>query len=109
MRSLLPVLALTVGVLASILAIAAIPPDRGRVVAVFSPMVTATELLLAVKRADARLVAGGGMPGTVVVFGDRGGLPARLKREGALIVLDPLGATGCAAVAPPKSSPFHRS
>ena len=108
MRSLLPIFVMTVAVLAAILVLAATPPDRGRVVAVFSPMATATEVLHAVKRAEARLVAGGGMPGTIVVFSDHAGLPERLKREGALIVLDPLGAAGCAAVTPPKSSPFHR-
>jgi len=109
MRSLLPILALAAGVLASILALAATPPDHGRVIAVFSPTIAAAELVRAVKRSDARLVSGGGLAGTVVVFGDRPGLPERLKRAGALMVLDPLGATGCAAVAPPAASPFHRS
>jgi len=107
MKDFWPVLLMTFVVLIAIVILAATPPDRGRVIAVFSPHLEAGALIAAVTRAEARLVAGGGMPGTLVVFSDRPGLPERLKREGALLVLDPLGATGCALVKPPATSPFH--
>jgi hypothetical protein len=47
-------------------------------------------------RSGARIARSGGLPGVFILASDQPGLPARLHRAGAWIVVDPLIAGGCA-------------
>jgi len=107
MRAFLPACVLTASVLAGLLALAATPPERGTVVAIFNPALEKRDLVAAARQAGARLVSGGGVAGTMLLYSDHPGLPERLRRAGAWIVLDPLGAAGCATIAHGRATPFH--
>ncbi|RMF12173.1 MAG: hypothetical protein D6763_01510 [Alphaproteobacteria bacterium] len=99
-RQLFPTVLLTMVVLGGIIVATALPSGRGTVVAVFSPLVDDAALISAVVKADVRLVAIGSVPGTVVVYSDRSGVAGRLRRAGALLVLNPMSAVGCGGSAP---------
>jgi len=108
MRSLAPAAALAVLILSSVLAITAWPGDRGYAVAVFAPSLDARDIADALFRADAKLIDGGGLPGTVTVYSDRTGLPGRLRAAGALLVLNPLSGAGCAGAYKQSATPLAR-
>lgn len=95
MRSLIPAFGLTGIILLAILALTAWPADRGYAVAVFAPTDSTHDIVVALFRADARLIDSGGLPGTVIVYSEQSGLPQRLRQAGAFLVFNPLSGAGC--------------
>ncbi|GAK33819.1 hypothetical protein JCM17846_24740 [Iodidimonas nitroreducens] len=73
------------------------PPQSGAVAAGFPPHWSLAQRMQAVEKAEALVL---GQPGPLLlVIGkhpDAPGLPGRLWAAGAMIVIDPAGATGCA-------------
>lgn len=106
MRSLVPAFGLTGIIMAAILALTTWPADRGYAVAVFAPTDSTHDIVAALFRADARLIDGGGLPGTFIVYSAQTGLPGRLRRAGALLVLDPLSGAGCGGPSKTASPPL---
>ena len=96
MRDLFPTFVLTGLVLAVIMAASLMPPARGTVLVLFNPAETEESQLVSIIDADALLVAPGRLPGSFLVASEEGNLPARLMASGALLVINPFGATGCA-------------
>lgn len=109
MRDLAPTIALTTFVLGGIFIALAAPPGKGKVVAVFEPDIEPHALMAAIVRADARFIGSGAMPGTVMVWSGEPDLPGRLRRAGALFVLNPLVAAGCGMSPPPTPSPLSKA
>ncbi len=86
--------------LAAIVLSAATPRDPGVIAAVFPPWWSPTQALNAAATAG-DLQRPGGLATIVVIHGDPKTLADRLRRAGALLLLDPVGAGFCAA---PKAS-----
>ena len=96
MRDIFPTFVLTGFVLAVIMAASLMPPARGTVLVLFNPLEAEESQLVSIIDADALLVAPGRLPGSFLVASEEGDLPARLMASGALLVINPFGATGCA-------------
>jgi len=77
-------------------------PNARTVAAVFPPWWSPADVIAAGARHGAVLSAGAA-PGVVIVRGNGPGLAARLRRDGALLTLNPLAARGCG----PDRSPPH--
>lgn len=78
--------------------IMAAPREQAATAAVFFPPWTGSPARMdIIVRADAVPVRSGVIPFIWVVRSDRPGLPGRLRRAGALLILDPEAAWGCAA------------
>jgi hypothetical protein len=96
MRDLLPTVFLTAGVLAVIMVMSLMPSAQGTVLVLYNPAETQESHIGAILDADALLVGEGKLPGSFLVSSDDAGLPGRLLANGALLVINPYGATGCA-------------
>ncbi|WP_020397986.1 hypothetical protein [Kordiimonas gwangyangensis] len=96
MRDFYPTFVLTAFVLVVITVLSLMPPERGPVLVLFNPLETEDSHIGAIIRADALLVGPGRLPGSFLVASDDGNLPARLMASGALMVVNPYGAAGCA-------------
>jgi hypothetical protein len=96
MRDLLPTACLTACVLAVLVIMSLMPSAQGTVLVLYNPAETQESHIGAILDADALLVGEGRLPGSFLVSSDDAGLPARLMANGALLVLNPYGATGCA-------------
>ena len=75
---------------------ASVRPDTAAAAAVFPPWWRPGEIFAAAA-ANGRVVQLGASAAIVLVRSDQPGLPARLRAAGALIVLDPRVAGGCAS------------
>jgi hypothetical protein len=72
---------------------AIVPAKAERVAAVFPPWWTAPKIF--VRAASAGEIVQVGAPFVVILQSDRPGLSARLKRAGAILLLNPLGVGPC--------------
>jgi hypothetical protein len=89
-------LALTFGICMLSLAVSAgaiVPAGAARIAAVFPPWWTAPKIF--VRAASAGEIVQVGAPFVVILQSDRPGLSARLKRAGAILLLNPLGVRPC--------------
>lgn len=99
MQELMPTVLLTACVMAVLVTMSLVPPSKGTVLVLFNPAETQESHIGAIVDADALLVAPGRLPGSFVVASEDAGLPRRLMASGALLVVNPYGATGCAPAA----------
>lgn len=84
---------------------AALPPEPDApVAAIFPPWWGGGQALAAATRAGGRIIAVGGLDSTLILAGEEPGLAARLRREGAWLILDAEAAVGCS---PRPRSPFR--
>lgn len=82
--------------LAAMVALRLAPSDAvGIVAAYFPPTLDTAAAVGRIAAADGRLVTAGGVFGMWLVQSDEAGLPERLYRAGAWLVLDAGGASGC--------------
>jgi hypothetical protein len=70
--------------------------ERLRVTAVFWPGTAGEAIMVAVARADGRVIRGTLLPFAVEVSGDRPGIAGRLEASGAVVVIAELPAHGLA-------------
>lgn len=91
----LPALAIALGSVIALPVLAASPRDPHLAAGVFPPWWSQTAVLEAASGAGAVLSVGR-VPFIVVVRGEEGDVPARLRRAGALFSIDPSQAVACA-------------
>ena len=95
MKAMLPALFLVLTSVSLILFWELSPPEEGVVLVVFAPGSSVNDLGAKLRRADAALVGTSTLPNGFLVSSKMGGLPARLKREGAMLVLNANPSLGC--------------
>lgn len=79
-----------------VFAVADLPGEaHGTVAAVFAPGTGKAAALTAIAEAGGRVVRGGGWDSVLVLQSDEAGFARRLRRAGALLVVDPRSAAGC--------------
>lgn len=96
MKSILPSLLLAVIAISFILVWELAPPSKGVVIAVFPPGDEVEDLGARLKRANATLIDTSSVPGGFLVSSQLSGLPARLREQGAILVLKAYPSLGCA-------------
>lgn len=106
MKDILPSLLLALCAIGMILVWETSPPESGTVLVVFAPGKTPGDLGAYLRAADASLVGTSKIPGGFLVSSRTSGLPERLKRQGALLVLNSNLNLGCA---PPPAKASARS
>ena len=98
MKSALPALAMIFSSVALILVWELSPPKEGSVLVVFNPAGETKDLGTRLQKADAALVDRSALiPGGFIVSSTSPGLPDRLRKQGAWLVMDAQPGLGCLA------------
>ncbi|MEL7107745.1 MAG: hypothetical protein AAGJ68_13490 [Pseudomonadota bacterium] len=92
MRDFIPSILIAVSVIGAILVLELEPPSSGTVIAVLGPETT---LRQTVTETDAYLVGQSNIPNGYILFSNAPDFPERLKRAGAIMVLDAAYSAGC--------------
>jgi hypothetical protein len=92
MRDILPSFLIAIGVIVIIAMWELAPPESGTVIAVLGPN---TSLKQTVHETDAYLVRESRLPNAYVLYSRAPDFPARLRRAGAILVLDSAYAGAC--------------
>lgn len=96
MQYIIPILVAVTTLAVAATSATAVPSDPGAgVAAVFPPWWAREDAAAAVAGADGLIVREGAIPTILVVRPGRPGLVERLRRQGALLIVDPLIARGC--------------
>lgn len=95
MRALLPSLVLTAGIFLTLMVHSFLPREGQPVWVWFSPTMGEQQQMQAIVRADALLIDSGSVQGSFLLKAAEDGGVKRLMAQGALLVLDPVGAAGC--------------
>ena len=106
LRSLWPALCLAASCFGAVAVFSLAPPSQGQVIAVFAPSAGQADILMSVQAAEGRIVEWRHDSNILVTWSDEADFPARLKANGAWLVLNPLGASGCTS-RPRPHTPFQ--
>ena len=95
MKDLLPSLLMAICVISVIFVWETAPPEEGTVLVIFPQDEHTDQLGTLLRQADASLIGASTIPGGFLVSSEAAGLPARLRQQGALFVLDANPGLGC--------------
>lgn len=84
------------------------PSEKGAVIVIFNPDTVIKSIVQASINADGYLMDTLSLPGAYILWSDTPGFPARLKQQGALLVINYQGVAGCTSKRPLINQPFKK-